>query len=210
MGKLTQFISYDFRAYDDNLLGSYALKVALGVADSGAYKAIVPDVTKGSEIVHNFFDAVAQAKNGGSVAVARKREKRQAVLDLLDAWSAFATNTTPNDVLSWMQAGFNVTKDASAPAQALPAPSKFLTFEGSSKGSVGARQNAQRGAKAYVTEYAKVPAPGEPIVWQYALCTKADCEITGLESKVEYMFRGGAWNGTSAPVFSPIETRMVQ
>ena len=210
MSKLIQTIARDYRTYDDAALGNYALKVSLSLADSPVYKAVQPDTAKGSEVIHEYFDTVAKAKNGGAVAVACKREKRQEVLDLLDAWSAFATITTPNDVLAWMQAGFNVTKDASVPAQPLPAPSKFTTFEGSSKGSVGAHQNAQRGVKAYVTEYAKVPTDGGPVVWFYVLSSKSDCEISGLESKVEYMFRGGAWNGTSDPIFSPIETRVVQ
>ena len=210
MGKLIQSISREYRSYDSSVLGNYALKVSLGMAGSAIYKAVQPDPDKGSEIVREYLDAVATAKNGGAVAVARKNELRQHVLELLDAWTAFATTTTPNDLLAWMEAGFNVTKDASVPAQPLPAPVKFSTSEGSSKGSVLVRQNAQRGTKAYVTEYSKASADNISAVWEYALSSKADCEITSLDSKVEYQFRGGAWNGTSIPVFSAIETRVVQ
>ena len=210
MGKLTQTISRDYRSLDENALASHALKIGVALPDILELPKIEPTPAQGVALVEQSMKAIASAPNGGSVAVARKNQLKQQVLTLLDDWTAYTLAALPDNPMLWLRAGFKLTKDASVPAQPLPAPTRFATAEGSSKGSVRVSQNAQPGTKAYVTEYALVPAEGKEPVWQYSLCSKSECELADLLSKTEYMFRGGAWNGTTRPAFSAVETRVVQ
>jgi hypothetical protein len=126
------------------------------------------------------------------------------------AWSDFALTTTSGDPLQWAAAHFGLTKAARTPRLRMSAPRKFVAASGPTKGSSKLRQNAQAGAKAYVYEYAPVPADASSPAWQYCLGTTATCVESGLTSERHYLCRAAACNGLGEMPCATTEARYVQ
>lgn len=210
MPTLPQTISTNLTSLSDDKLLKYALTLVDGLTKSGKYASIAPTVADGNKLIQRYATALANAAKGGTAERMLRDSLRQDVESLLHEWSAYATDTTPGDVQAWADAHFNLTKAERTPRAPLAAPTKFVLADGPAKGSVRLSQNAQAGTKAYVYEYALMPAEGEEPQWHFCLGSTASCVVSDLTSGAQYVFRVGVWNGTGNPIYSATESRYVQ
>ena len=207
----TQTISTDLSSLDDNTLLRYATDLSLRFAGNKHYPKPDPSVEQMSGLVKDFGDTLSQSRTGGAGAAARKNEVRQRLEAAVQQWIAYATTTTPGDTVAWLEAGFRLTKGTRDKAQVLPVPTSFTVDISGEVGTARLRQSSQAGTRAYVFGYAPAPAAGQEPVWQWQLCGKPDCLLTGLDSEKPYLFAGGAWNGAQPwPSLAAPVRRVVQ
>jgi hypothetical protein len=210
MPAITQTISLNLKPLSDNDLLNYAHTLVSGLPTVGAYSTVQPTVAEGSDTIRAYATATANAAKGGELARMLRDDLRGQVEEIIRDWSDFALTTTPDDPLQWVAAHFRLTKGERTPRLPLTTPTKFVAADGPIKGSIELRQNAQAGAKAYVYEYAAVPAEASTPAWQYCLGTTATCVVSGLVSGQQYLFRAAAWNGLGEMPYSVTEARYVQ
>jgi hypothetical protein len=210
MPTLTQTISFNLSSMSDSDLLKYGLTLLDGLPLVPAYADVAPTLAAARPVITSYGTAVANFAKGGEAARLQRDSLRPQVEAIIREWSQYATDETPEQPVLWATAHFNLTKAERTPRPVLGAPTKFMVADGPAKGSVELRQSAQAGTKAYVYEYAPVPAPGEEPRWQYCLGNTSTCVVSGLLSGQQYQFRAGAWNGMGALAYSQLETRYVQ
>ncbi|MDO7877810.1 hypothetical protein Q5H93_23945 [Hymenobacter sp. ASUV-10] len=210
MSALPQVISTSLTSLSHPRLAAYFTTVISGVKGNKNYPGLQARLEEYETLRDNYTTAVANAVKGGEAVKLLRNSLRPQVEAALRQWSSEATEATPKDPVAWAGAHFMLTKPNRQSRPALSAPIKVKLSDGKLKGSVCARQNAQRNTRAYVYEYALQVPEGQELVWKYCLCPKNVAEIAGLLSGQSYWFRMGAWNGTGDTVFSAPELRVVQ
>ena len=210
MAVLPQTISMALASMSHPQLFQYGLTLTDGIPLVTAYDGFKPTMKEGLELINAYGMAVANASKGSEAARQLRDALNKQVIELLASWSHQALDATPHDPVSWSAAHFNLTKGDRQLRPAPATPSKLVLADGPAKGSVVVRQNPQRGTKAYVYEYAPLPAEGEKPQWQFCLGNTGSCVIAGLSSGQPYLFRCGAWNGTGPVAYSAEESRYVQ
>jgi hypothetical protein len=210
MPTLTQTISFNLTSLGDNDLLKYALTLLDGLPLVPEYAGISPKVADAQPVIASYGTAVANFAKGGEAVRMQRDTLRPQVESIIRQWSQYALDETPEQPVLWATAHFNLTKAERTPRPVLGAPTKFMVADGPTKGSVELRQNPQASTKAYVYEYALVPAAGDDAQWQYCLGNTGTCVVSGLLSGRQYQFRAGAWNGMGALAYSQLETRYVQ
>jgi len=210
MSAISQTISTNLSALSHPRLVAYTTTLLSGIRGNPDFPLLQPEVDRNTELFGRYSTAVANAVKGGEAAKLLRNSLRPDVEEAVRIWSAQALEAKPKDPAAWSGAHFRLTSGTRHGRPALAAPTKTKLIDGKLKGSVCARQNAQRSTRAYVYEYALQVAEGQPLVWHYCLDAKFVTEIANLISGQRYWFRMGAWNGTGDIIFSEPELRVVQ
>ncbi len=217
MPALVQTISLNLTSLSPDSLFKYGLTLVANLPNVDKYKSIQPSLEEGQLLINTFGTAVSNAMKGGEAERILRDALRHEVEALILAWSRAAITATPDDVVSWSKAHFNLTKAERTPRQPLDVPRYMNLTDGPVsastdplRGSIKVMQNEQGGSRAYVYEYALVPLDGSEPNWHYCLCTGGSALIENLLKGRQYMFRCGAWNGTTPPKFGPVAMRYAQ
>ena len=128
------------------------------------------------------------------------------MLALLEEVAAYVTATSKGDRALILSSGFNATDETTGSAKLFIGA---LVVELSTPGEAILRAKNQRGAVAYVHQYAN-ETPGPNTVWISQGSSIADHTFTGLYSDKRYWFRVVAIGRKGQQAYSPVISRSIQ
>ncbi len=153
-----------------------------------------------------FRKSLRKAINRDKQWVASKNNKKTRVLALLEEVAAYVTATSKGDRELIFSSGFNVTDETSGSGKPFIGS---LVVELSNPGEAILRAKNQRGAVAYVHQYA-TEIPGPNTVWTSHGSSIADHTFIGLHSDKRYWLRVVAIGRKGQQAYSPVISRSIQ
>ena len=149
---------------------------------------------------------IAEALDGGRLALAARRASKASALSLLRQLAAWVQAHSAGDVNILVTSGFEPVKGQS-PIGPLPAPYTAILRQGSLSGSIDARTPKVKGAYSYNWRLALASAP--TVFLQEVQTTAARHRFEGLTPGQTYIVQVSAVGAAGDTNWSPLTSMMV-
>lgn len=180
----------DFTRLTDSQMEIKAQGIVSAMTGNAFFPAPQPALAAVSDAITDYSTALSRAQTGDRIQIALKKDKREALEQLLARLSSYVTLTAGSDEAAMVSSGFDLAKE---PGNKLPieAPENFLVHFGTNSGEMVSSVNRVIGARAYVHEYTPDPvAPNSE--WNKQFSTRCKFTFTGLVPGQKYWFRVAA------------------
>jgi len=141
----------------------------------------VPDVIAANEA---FAQALAEAADGGTLAITLKNEKRAALVTRVRDLASYVQVTCKGDLAVLVSSGFPIQKPQRAAIGVLPAPARLTMTLGPRSGEL--KTAAERIPGAAIYNWQLTTAANPTVVLQSVQTTAASITFSGLTPGVVY------------------------
>lgn len=191
---MTATVITNYAKLSDSELLTRAQCVHKGLTNNADIKTEPEELTKFNTNITALNNAIVAAKDGSSIAILKKNECRDLVLDDMHHLGQ-KVNLQANGNLEILQSsGFLLSKEPISRG-VLPKPTGFKVVSGENSGELTCSVEAFAGVRVYCFYYTEAPAIEDISKWQLSISTVRKKKISGLTPGKLYTLRC-AYKGT--------------
>lgn len=146
-----------------------------------------PDLATLNAAIEGFAAALVLSRDGSRQDVENKRQKRDALIDILLRLADYVLFTSAGDKAKALSSGFKINR-LHTPRPDLQKPGNLRVTEGLNPGELQISFDRVEGARSYQYQYTTDPVT-EASTWQSATGTVRKFLVTGLQSGKRYWCR---------------------
>jgi hypothetical protein len=171
------------------------------------FSAPIPDIDEVIEAKNAFENALTAAAHGNTNDTAFKNQTRTILEELLHRLGLFVELTANGNEAILFSSGYDLQKERET-VGVLPKPENLKISMGANPGSVKVTVNSLTNADSYLFEYIEFPVTNAA-TWVIMPSSKANIEVTGLESGKQYAFKVAGVGANPTRVFFDVVTSFV-
>jgi hypothetical protein len=203
----TLSITNGFTRMGDANLELRASQIYAAMNENPNFTDPVPTMGSFNDAIEDFAAALDESRDGGSLKVAIKNQKREELIELLHQLADYVLFKSAGDSVIAMSSGFSIGKQPS-PAPPITKPENLRVLPGENPGELLNKVARVKGAVAYMYQYA-TDAMMAQNDWRWITSSRTSCLVANLQPGTKYNFRVAAVGRKDQLVYSDVVSRIV-
>jgi hypothetical protein len=199
-------LTLDFKMLSDPLFENRSMFILASLTGNKAFLKPTPSLKLLDDAIKKYSADLVLAKDGGSRAVALKKQQRLAVTAILVELMGYVTFESKGDIIKMKSSGFTINASATS-SVALGVVRNFKLMPGKNSGEVKGSFRKVVGGISFTYCYAPTPVINNG--WTIIAGSTARFVLTGLQRGVEYAVRIGVIGAYGQTTYSETLTIMV-
>jgi hypothetical protein len=191
---MTATVITSYAKLSDSELLTRAQCAQKGLTNNAYIKTEPEELTKFNANITALNNAIVDAKDGSSIAILKKNECRELVLDDMHRLGQKVNLQANGNIEVLQSSGFVLSKEPISRG-VLPKPTGFKVVSGDNSGELTCSVDSFAGVRVYCFFYTEAPATEDISKWQLSISTVRKKKISGLTPGKLYTLRC-AYKGT--------------